>query len=185
MEKEIYVVVQNKNYDRCVGMLRGDNNCYFNDYRTHERDVDLETSVEQGQQIIIDYLVKDLPCNPNEVFFVSDKELYDYLTVRVNTLASIFCDRYGLSVSDYDTNGAYIENGMLCVDVKVGDDILVLVDDLDNIIDCKNDKELYREIIGMFIDTVEWFKSNKRLDDLVNASYVLTKENEISKKYME
>lgn len=185
MEKEIYVVVQNKNYDRCVGMLQGDNNCYFNDYRTNERGVDLETDMEEGKQIIIDYLVKDLPCNPNEVFFVNEKELYDYLTVRVDTLASIFCDRYGLSVSDYDTNDAYIENDMLYAEIKVGDDILVLASDLENIIDCKNDKELYREIVGMFIDTVEWFRGNKRLDDLINASYVLMKENEISKKYME
>lgn len=73
MEKEFYVVVKNDRLNGCVGMLKGGNNCYFDDYRTNERDVDLDIDIEEGQQIITDYLVKDLPCNPNDIHFMSKK----------------------------------------------------------------------------------------------------------------
>ena len=40
-----------------------------------KRDVDLDIDIEEGQQIITDYLVKDLPCNPNDIHFMSKKNL--------------------------------------------------------------------------------------------------------------
>lgn len=184
MEKEIYVVVKNKALNGCVGKLYHDYDCCFDDYRTNEYGVDLEVDMEQGQQIIADYLIKDLPCNPNSIHFMNEERLYAYLINRVNRVVDIFCNRYGMLVPDSDINGAYIEGNMLYVEIKVGDDTLVLENDVEYLIDCKNDKDFYKEIVGMFIDTVEWFKSNKRLDDLVNASYVLMKK-EILKKYME
>lgn len=185
MEKEIYVVVKNKALNGCVGKLYHDYDCCFDDYRTNEYDVDLEVDMEQGQQIIADYLIKDLPCNPNSIHFMNEERFYAYLINRVNRVVDIFCNRYGMLVPDSDINGAYIEGNTLYVEIKVGDDILVLENDVEYLIDCKNDKDFCKEIVSMFIDTVKWFKSNKRLDDLVNANYVLMKENEILKKYME
>ncbi|ASR40666.1 hypothetical protein BEN83_03805 [Ligilactobacillus agilis] len=65
------------------------------------------------------------------------------------------------------------------VEIEVGDDTLVLQNNLEYIVDCKNDKELYEEIKGMFIDTADWFKKNNRLDDLVNANEVFAKREEV------
>lgn len=72
-ERKINVYVR----DRLVGQINYDNWVYFDDYRTNEYEVDLDTKdLDEAMDTLIDYYIKDIPCNYEDVDFVElvDKE---------------------------------------------------------------------------------------------------------------
>lgn len=72
-ERKINVYVK----DRLVGQINYDNWVYFDDYRTNEYDIDLDMKdLDEAMDTLIDYYIKDMPCNYEDVDFVElvDKE---------------------------------------------------------------------------------------------------------------
>lgn len=72
-ERKINVYVK----DRLVGQITYDNWVYFDDYRTNEYDIDLDMKdLDEAMDTLIDYYIKDMPCNYEDVDFVElvDKE---------------------------------------------------------------------------------------------------------------
>ena len=66
-ERKINVYVR----DRLVGQINYDNWVYFDDYRTNEYEVDLDTKdLDEAMETLIDYYIKDIPCNYEDVDFV-------------------------------------------------------------------------------------------------------------------
>lgn len=63
--------------DRLVSQITYDNWVYFDDYRTNEYDIDLDMKdLDEAMDTLIDYYIKDIPCNYEDVDFVElvDKE---------------------------------------------------------------------------------------------------------------
>lgn len=63
--------------DRLVGQINYDNWVYYDDYRTNEYDIDLDMKdLDEAMDTLIDYYIKDIPCNYEDVDFVElvDKE---------------------------------------------------------------------------------------------------------------
>ena len=72
-ERKINVYVR----DRLVGQINYDNWVYFDDYRLNEYDIDLDMKdLDEARHTLIDYYIKDMPCNYEDVDFVElvDKE---------------------------------------------------------------------------------------------------------------
>lgn len=66
-ERKINVYVK----DRLVGQITYDNWVYFDNYRTNEYDIDLDIKdLDEAMETLIDYYIKDTPCNYEEVGFV-------------------------------------------------------------------------------------------------------------------
>lgn len=66
-ERKINVYVR----DRLVGQINYDNWVYFDDYRTNEYDIDLDIKeLDVAMDTLIDYYIKDIPCNYEDVGFV-------------------------------------------------------------------------------------------------------------------
>lgn len=66
-ERKINVYVK----DRLVGQINYDNWVYFDDYRTNEYDIDLDIKeLDVAMETLIDYYIKDIPCNYEDVDFV-------------------------------------------------------------------------------------------------------------------
>lgn len=66
-ERKINVYVK----DRLVGQITYDNWVYFDDYRTNEYDIDLDIKeLDVAMDTLIDYYIKDIPCNYEDVDFV-------------------------------------------------------------------------------------------------------------------
>ena len=66
-ERKINVYVR----DRLVGQINYDNWVYFDDYRTNEYDIDLDMKeLDVAMETLIDYYIKDIPCNYEDVDFV-------------------------------------------------------------------------------------------------------------------
>lgn len=66
-ERKINVYVK----DRLVGQINYDNWVYFDDYRTNEYDIDLDMKdLDEAMDTLIDYYIKDIPCNYEDVRFV-------------------------------------------------------------------------------------------------------------------
>lgn len=181
MEKEIYVVVKNKNTERCVGLLKVRNTCYFDDYRTNEWDVELGDSKEEVEQTIVDYLVKDLPCNPQDIQFMIANDFYDYFEKRVTKIAKKFCGTFNIGLN----SGCYVEGGVAYVEVKIAKNIIALEGDVEEMMTYKDNEELYQEIKDMFVDAVDWFKNNNCLDELVHVDKVMAKRNKVFNETLE
>lgn len=174
MENNLFVVVKNKNTGRCVGLLKVGNTCYFDDYRTNEWDVELGDSREEVKQIIVDYLVKDLPCNPQDIRFMIANDFYDYFEMRVTKIAKKFCGTFNIGLN----SGCYVEGGVAYIEVKIAKNIIVLEGDAEEMVTCE-DNELYQDIKDMFVDAVDWFKNNNRLNELVHVDKVIAKRNKV------
>lgn len=57
--------------DRLVGQINYDNWVYFDDYRLNEYDIDLDMKdLDEAMDTLIDYYIKDIPCNYEDVDFV-------------------------------------------------------------------------------------------------------------------
>lgn len=57
--------------DRLVGQITYDNWVYFDDYRTNEYEIDLDMKdLDEAMETLIDYYIKDIPCNYEDVGFV-------------------------------------------------------------------------------------------------------------------
>lgn len=57
--------------DRLVGQINYDNWVYYDDYRLNEYDIDLDMKdLDEARYILIDYYIKDIPCNYEDVDFV-------------------------------------------------------------------------------------------------------------------
>ena len=57
--------------DRLVGQITYDNWVYFDDYRTNEYEIDLDIKdLDEAMETLIDYYIKDIPCNYEDVDFV-------------------------------------------------------------------------------------------------------------------
>lgn len=57
--------------DRLVGQINYDNWVYYDDYRTNEYDIDLDMKdLDEAMDTLIDYYIKDIPCNYEDVDFV-------------------------------------------------------------------------------------------------------------------
>lgn len=57
--------------DRLVGQITYNNWVYFDDYRTNEYDIDLDMKdLYEAMDTLIDYYIKDIPCNYEDVDFV-------------------------------------------------------------------------------------------------------------------
>lgn len=72
-ERKINVYVR----DRLVGQINYDNWVYYDDYRLNEYDIDLDMKdLDEVKNTLIDYYIKDIPCNYEDVDFVElvDKE---------------------------------------------------------------------------------------------------------------
>ena len=72
-ERKINVYVK----DRLVGQINYDNWVYYDDYRLNEYDIDLDMKdLDEAMDTLIDYYIKDIPCNYEDVDFVElvDKE---------------------------------------------------------------------------------------------------------------
>lgn len=72
-ERKINVYVR----DRLVGQINYDNWVYYDDYRLNEYDIDLDMKdLDEAMDTLIDYYIKDIPCNYEDVDFVElvDKE---------------------------------------------------------------------------------------------------------------
>lgn len=66
-ERKINVYVK----DRLVGQITYDNWVYFDDYRTNEYDINLDMKdLDEAMDTLIDYYIKDIPCNYEDVDFV-------------------------------------------------------------------------------------------------------------------
>lgn len=66
-ERKINVYVK----DRLVGQINYDNWVYYDDYRLNEYDIDLDMKdLDEVRYILIDYYIKDIPCNYEDVDFV-------------------------------------------------------------------------------------------------------------------
>lgn len=172
MEKNFYVVVKNKNTERCVGLLKVGNTCYFDDYRTNEWDVELGDSREEVEQILIDYLVKDLPCNPQDVQFMSEYKFYSYIEDKITKMGKKFCADFNLTwCNSFDIDDEGIE-----LEIEVAGNTLSLSDDMDYLLDCKNDDDFYNEIAGMFCDTIDYFVNK---EDLINKEEIVAKSKAV------
>lgn len=57
--------------DRLVGQITYDNWVYYDDYRLNEYDIDLDMKdLDEAMDTLIDYYIKDIPCNYEDVDFV-------------------------------------------------------------------------------------------------------------------
>lgn len=57
--------------DRLVGQITYDNWVYYDDYRSNEYEIDLDTKdLYESMETLIDYYIKDIPCNYEDVNFV-------------------------------------------------------------------------------------------------------------------
>ena len=57
--------------DRLVGQINYDNWVYYDDYRLNEYDIDLDMKdLDEAMDTLIDYYIKDIPCNYEDVDFV-------------------------------------------------------------------------------------------------------------------
>lgn len=66
-ERKINVYVK----DRLVGQINYDNWVYYDDYRLNEYDIDLDMKdLDEVKNTLIDYYIKDIPCNYKDVRFV-------------------------------------------------------------------------------------------------------------------
>lgn len=66
-ERKINVYVK----DRLVGQINYDNWVYYDDYRLNEYDIDLDMKdLDEAMETLIDYYIKDIPCNYEDVDFV-------------------------------------------------------------------------------------------------------------------
>lgn len=66
-ERKINVYVK----DRLVGQINYDNWVYYDDYRLNEYDIDLDMKdLDEAMDTLIDYYIKDIPCNYEDVDFV-------------------------------------------------------------------------------------------------------------------
>lgn len=66
-ERKINVYVK----DRLVGQINYDNWVYYDDYRLNEYDIDLDMKdLDEVMDTLIDYYIKDIPCNYEDVDFV-------------------------------------------------------------------------------------------------------------------
>lgn len=66
-ERKINVYVK----DRLVGQINYDNWVYYDDYRLNEYDIDLDMKdLDEVKNTLIDYYIKDIPCNYEDVDFV-------------------------------------------------------------------------------------------------------------------
>ena len=66
-ERKINVYVK----DRLVGQITYDNWVYYDDYRLNEYDIDLDMKdLDEVKNTLIDYYIKDIPCNYEDVDFV-------------------------------------------------------------------------------------------------------------------
>ena len=66
-ERKINVYVR----DRLVGQINYDNWVYYDDYRLNEYDIDLDMKdLDEAMDTLIDYYIKDIPCNYEDVDFV-------------------------------------------------------------------------------------------------------------------
>lgn len=66
-ERKINVYVR----DRLVGQINYDNWVYYDDYRLNEYDIDLDMKdLDEVKNTLIDYYIKDIPCNYEDVDFV-------------------------------------------------------------------------------------------------------------------
>lgn len=67
-ERKINVYVK----DRLVGQINFNGRwVYFDDYRTNEYDIDLDMKdLDGAMDTLIDYYIKDIPCNYEDVGFV-------------------------------------------------------------------------------------------------------------------
>ena len=66
-ERKINVYVK----DRLVGQIDYDNWVYYDDYRLNEYDIDLDMKdLDEAMDTLIDYYIKDIPCNYEDVDFV-------------------------------------------------------------------------------------------------------------------
>ena len=67
-ERKINVYVK----DRLVGQINFNGRwVYFDDYRTNEYEIDLDIKdLDEAMETLIDYYIKDIPCNYEDVGFV-------------------------------------------------------------------------------------------------------------------
>lgn len=66
-ERKINVYVK----DRLVGQINYDNWVYYDDYRLNEYNIDLDMKdLDEVKNTLIDYYIKDIPCNYEDVDFV-------------------------------------------------------------------------------------------------------------------
>lgn len=58
--------------DRLVGQINFNGRwVYFDDYRTNEYEIDLDIKdLDEAMETLIDYYIKDIPCNYEDVGFV-------------------------------------------------------------------------------------------------------------------
>lgn len=69
-DRTFYVYVKG----RLVGRLSYKNGwCYYDDYRLNETATDLDMrDLEEAQETLIDYYIKDIPCNYGDVAFIEE-----------------------------------------------------------------------------------------------------------------
>lgn len=73
-ERKINVYVK----DRLVGQINYDNWVYYDDYRLNEYDIDLDMKdLDEVKNTLIDYYIKDIPCNYEDVDFVDKEKLVE------------------------------------------------------------------------------------------------------------
>lgn len=73
-ERKINVYVK----DRLVGQINYDNWVYYDDYRLNEYDIDLDMKdLDEAMDTLIDYYIKDIPCNYEDVELVDKEKLVE------------------------------------------------------------------------------------------------------------